>query len=295
LVELFIPERSCSEKPFFCVHSLGANLVNFRRIAMHMGGNRPIYGLQPHGLDGAQKPFERIEDIASAYVDEILRKQPSGPFLLGGVCLGGVIAYEIAQQLQARGEAVPLVALIDSYAPGKYRYLQSRSPLSEYLDRHLGDILVLRKRDRLRYAVRWTANGFIRLGRALGLRERSSIAEATRRVTRAHRRAFLAYKPKPYGGRIVQFLCGEASHRSYEDRRLAWSSLASSGFEVRLVPGNHHTMIEDPHAQVLARELQQCLDRAQGSRFAMSLGVNRKEVPKSYDPVYGDRITALVG
>jgi hypothetical protein len=66
---------------------------------------------------------------------------------------------------------------------------------------------------------------------------------------------------------MVQLMCGEASHRAYEDRRLAWSSLAPEGFEVRIVPGNHLTMVEDPHVRVLAQELQSCLDRAVNAGF----------------------------
>jgi amino acid adenylation domain-containing protein len=264
LVELYMPTETTTAKPFFCVHSLGANLVSFHKIAALMRGDCPVYGLQPHGLDGRQKPLESIELMASSYLDEIRKKQPHGPYYLSGVCLGGVIAYEMAQQLQAAGERVALTVLIDCYLPGKMRYLHSRSPLTEYLDQHVGEILLLSGIARLKYIARWVANGGIRFGRAIGLREHSSVAEATRQVAAKHRRALLAYKPKPYPGKLVQLMCSDASHRAYEDRRLAWSSLASAGFEVRVIPGNHLTMVEEPYAQVLAQELLGCLDRANG-------------------------------
>jgi amino acid adenylation domain-containing protein len=264
LVELRIPEEPSTAKPFFCVHSLGANLVSFRKVAAFMRGDFPIYGLQPHGLDGHQKPLESIEMMASAYLEEIRKKQPHGPYYLGGVCLGGVIAYEIAQQLRASGEAVALTALIDSYLPGELRYLHSRSALSQYLDQHLGEMLLLPSVARLKYVARWLANGGVLLRRAIGLRERSSLARATRKVAEVHRRAILSYKAKPYGGKIVQLMCSDAAQRAYEDRRLAWSSLASAGLELRIIPGNHLTMVEDPYAQVLAHELQGCLDRVNG-------------------------------
>ena len=114
----------------------------------------------------------------------------------------------------------------------------------------------------MKYVAQWAANGGILLGRALGLREHSSLARATRKVAEAHLRAIAAYRPKPYDGKIVQLMCSDASHRAYEDRRLAWSSLASEGLEVRIIPGDHLTMVEEPYAQVLAQELQICLDRA---------------------------------
>jgi amino acid adenylation domain-containing protein len=265
LVQLSAPEDNTTALPFFCVHSLGANLVSYRKIAALMRRDRTVYGLQPHGLDGRQEPLESIEAMASAYVEEIRRKQPHGPYYVGGVCIGGVLAYEIAQRLRAVGEEVALVALIDSFLPGQLQYLHSRASLTEYLDRHLGEMLLLPAFGRLKYLAKWLANGYIRLGNAMGWTERSALARATQKVAEAHRRAILSYNAKPYYGKIVQLMCSDASHRAYEDRRLAWSLLASGGLEVRLVPGNHLTMVEEPHVRVLAQELQGCLDRASGA------------------------------
>ena len=264
LVRLRAQEEITRAEPFFCVHSLGANLVSYYKIASLMRGDRSIYGLQPHGLDGRQKPFETVEAMAAAYLDEIRKKQPHGPYYLGGVCIGGVLAYEIAQQLRAAGELVALVALIDSHLPGEIQYLHSRPGVAEYLDRHIGEMLLLPGAARLKYLVKWIANGGVRLSRALGWSDRSSLAQATRKVAEAHQRAIAAYKPKLYAGKIVQLMCSDSSYRAYEDRRLAWSSLASGGFEVRIVPGDHLTMVEEPHTRVLAQELQSCLDRMTG-------------------------------
>jgi hypothetical protein len=93
-------------------------------------------------------------------------------------------------------------------------------------------------------------------------------------VAQAHLRAIAAYRAKPYDGKIVQLMCSDASHRAYEDRRLAWSSLASGGLEVRIIPGDHLTMVEEPHAQVLAQDLQVCLDLAS---WAADSGVRQSE------------------
>jgi amino acid adenylation domain-containing protein len=262
LVELHLPDGAPAVLPFFCVHSLGANLVSFRNVAALMRGDRPIYGLQPHGLDGLQKPLDSIHSMASAYLDEIRKKQPRGPYFLGGICLGGVVAYEMAQQLEERGETVALTILIDSYVPGRARYLHARPEWMEYLDRHLGEMLLLPPFGRLTYLARWMKHGVIRFGRSIGFREKSSLAEATRILAEAHRRAVFSYDAKPYAGKVVQLMAGSAAHRSYEDRRLAWSSLAQGGMEVRVVPGDHHTMVEAPHSTVLAQEIQRSLDQA---------------------------------
>jgi thioesterase domain-containing protein len=142
-VELHARDGSTTAEPLFCVHSLGANLVSFHKIASLMRRDRAVYGLQPHGLDGRQAPLESIDAMASAYIQEIRKKQPHGPYYLAGVCIGGVLAYEIAQQLRAVGEKVALVALIDSFLPGELQYLHSRPALTEYLDAHLGNMLRL--------------------------------------------------------------------------------------------------------------------------------------------------------
>jgi aspartate racemase len=186
------------------------------------------------------------------------------------VCLGGVVAYEMAQQLTTAGEPVALVALIDSFMPGKLTYLHQRNEWAECFDTHLGEILRLRGSSRIRYFLRWMSNGGVRLWDALGFGERSSLGRATKRLREAHKQAVLHYRPRPYQGKVVQLMCAEGSQRSYEDRRLAWSSVVSSGLEVQIVPGNHLSMVEEPHVRVLAKELEIRLRRAGGEESARS-------------------------
>jgi amino acid adenylation domain-containing protein len=282
LVELHIPEQNAEAKaPLFCVHSLGANLVSFHRLASLLRGDRPVYGLQPHGLDGQQRALDSIEEMAEAYIQEIRTKQTHGPYHLSGVCLGGVLAYEMAQQLCAVGEEVALVALIDSFVPGELRLLHERSSLTEYLDRHLGETLLRRGAARLKYLAKWAANGGVLLSRALGWQEDSSLARATRRVAEANTRAIMAYKPNPYAGKLVQFMCSDGAYRSYEDRRLAWSTLATEGLEVHVVPGDHLTMVEEPNVRTLAQELQHCLDRVSGVSDSRLQKAEELHSPKS--------------
>ncbi len=264
LVELRAPAGAPAAEPFFCIHSMGANLVSFRKLASLLRADRAVYGLQPHGLDGKQRPLDTVDAMAAAYLEEIRTKQAHGPYYLGGICLGGIVAYDVAQRLKAAGEEVRLLALIDSFLPGELRYLHTRSELAEYLDFHLGEIWLQSGTNRLKYFARWFGNGFIRLAWALGFRARDSVARATRNVAHANTRAMLAYTPRPYAGAITQLMCSDWAQRSYEDRRLAWSSLAEGGLEIHIVPGNHLTMVEEPHVRVLAEQLQACLDRADG-------------------------------
>src|SRR6202034_3886945 len=90
-----------SRPPFFCVHGAGGNVLIYRELSQNLGSDQPFYGLQSQGLDGANPPLTKIEDMAALYKKAIRRRQPHGPYLLGGYCGGGLIAFEIAQQLRS--------------------------------------------------------------------------------------------------------------------------------------------------------------------------------------------------
>ena len=225
-----------------------------------MRSNRAVYGLQPQGLDGKEEPHASIESMATSYVEEMLKVQPRGPYYLGGVCLGGIVAYEIAQQLQARGLQVAVVVMVDCFLPGKLRYQHIRKRWIEYLDEHMGEMLRRPFGESLQYFLRWAGNGGVLLARALGWRDNSSLAQATRRVAQMHIKAATSYQPQPLDAKVTQLMCSDSPSRSYEDRRLAWSSLVRGPFEVRIVPGNHLSIVEDPNVSILSTELQRSLD-----------------------------------
>src|SRR5579863_1246168 len=107
-------QTSGSRPPFFCIHGAGGNVLIYRELAERLGPEQPFYGLQAVGLDASRPPLTSIEEMATAYAKEIRRKQPHGPYFLGGYCMGGTVAYEIARQLQAQGERVALLALFDT-------------------------------------------------------------------------------------------------------------------------------------------------------------------------------------
>src|SRR6185436_1920389 len=100
--------------PFFCIHPGGGNILCYQALSTHLGVEQPFYGLQARGLDENQVPHTQIEDMAAYYIEAIRSVQPDGPYLLGGWSMGGVIAYEMAQQLEAKGQRVSLLALMDA-------------------------------------------------------------------------------------------------------------------------------------------------------------------------------------
>ena len=108
-----------SKAPLYLVHPWGGNVLCYRTLAHLLGPDQPVYGLQPQGLDGKQPPLRQIEDMAAHYLKEISSLQPAGPYYIGGLSSGGTIAFEMAQQLQQRGQNVALLVLFDTFVnPG---------------------------------------------------------------------------------------------------------------------------------------------------------------------------------
>jgi aspartate racemase len=99
------------------------------------------------------------------------------------------------------------------------------------------------------------------LPRKLRERNESSLTRAISRLMEIHFRAAINYSPEPYPGKVTLFCCSDRATRSYEDR-LAWCKVDGAGLEVHVVPGNDLSMMEDPHVQVMAGKLRDCLERA---------------------------------
>ncbi len=112
-----------SKPPLFCIHGAGGNILMYRQLIPYLDSEQPIYGIQPKGLDGHETPLNRISEMASVYVNEMRDLQPEGPYYLAGLSAGGLIAFEMAQVLQAQGQQVAMLALIDPHAPGYPRLL----------------------------------------------------------------------------------------------------------------------------------------------------------------------------
>ena len=113
-----VPIRSRGSKtPLFLMHSHGGNTLEYQALATLLETDQPVYTLQTRGLDGHIRSDMSIEEMAADYIEEIRTIRPDGPYLLGGFCLGGLLALEVAQQLTAAGEEVPLLVLIHAINP----------------------------------------------------------------------------------------------------------------------------------------------------------------------------------
>jgi len=245
---LAVPLRAGMRRPaLFLVHAVGGNVLNYLPLLNGLPPDQPVYGLQARGLQGPELPLSSIDDMADLYLRDIRLLQPQGPYLLGGGSMGGIIALEIARRLRAAGDAVGLLVMLDTRAPGVLPASLHWHALASAL-RH-PDRLALRLRFRLRAA--WQA---LRRWRSATTAPETELR--LRRAEQAHRRALRDYRPRRYAGGVTLLRSGEGASW---DATLGWQGWVDGEVLVHRLPGTHEDFIEQPEA---ARSLRACLDAA---------------------------------
>jgi amino acid adenylation domain-containing protein len=267
-----------SRAPFFCVHAVGGNVLEYYDLARHLGEDQPFYGLQSRGLDGTQSPHQRIDEMAAHYIKEIRELQPHGPYSIGGRSLGGIIAYEMACQLSAQGEKVALLALLDSYPVGYGRLAPDGKSMRNKFVRslrrvkaHLSNLKGFSLREKFIYLVdkaqyipiemksslwRMVFRSYQNLGRDL--------PDALRDVEEFNWLASRNFVPKLYDGKVTLFWAS-SDLRAKFDLIEGWQTLARGGMDLHEISGTHLDMIKEPHVTDLAKQLNACLLGAQAS------------------------------
>jgi amino acid adenylation domain-containing protein len=247
-----VPLRSGgSDTPLFCIHGLGGHIAGFLPLANALAEGRPVYGLQAQGLEPGQQPHDRIETMAEFYLDEIRDVQPHGPYLLVGWSLGGLIAIEIAQRIQATGETVAMVGMLDSYlSMARFQLLASRvddRSVIRWLAPQLN--LPVKELKKLPLDQQWE-----RIAEAANLSDGIGVVEIRRlaEVCKAHLTAAARYKPQTYKDPIVLFQADMG--RNGLDRR--WKSLCPQ-LRVEPAPGDHYDMLRKPNVDRLAERLDE--------------------------------------
>jgi amino acid adenylation domain-containing protein len=242
-----VPIQPCgSRPPLFGIHDL-----HYKDLAACLGIEQPIYGLRyglaAHTRDGVAILPSRIEDLAAHYIQEMRALQPEGPYYLMGLSFGGVVAFEMAQQLHAQRQEVALLALFDSHlAPKEYR-LPLNSVLSNLL--RLGPATVM---DRVKY-------------RAIQLRakfRKGGYEPHVHHPWGVQRDLADAYVPKTYPGRVLLFKAAQPMRtvfHSFDPPEVGWQKWAAGGVEVQEVSAGHIELLEEPHVRNVAAILRRGL------------------------------------
>lgn len=265
-----------TKPPLFCVHAGGGEVMRFLPLARQLGSDQPFYGLRSPEFNSDLSPVS-VEFLAEKYLRELRHLQPEGPYRLAGSSFGGLVAFEMARQLQEQGAEVALLALFDTGNPAFHSSLPLLGSL-QYRALHLGAkfqnhwvrFMRTETRDRFRILLQLIRSAQARVDyfawemhcryftwrhRPLPVRLRDNVKLFTAVASR--------YRPKPYPGRITLFKAAEQRAEFGPDPGLGWGGVAGGGVEIFEVPGDHITILDQPRVVELAEQLRMCLDAAQ--------------------------------
>ena len=284
-----------SRPPFFWVHGEASNTA----LPRYLNPDQPIYGIVHQSEDGTPALYRSVKDIAAHYLSEIRTLQPHGPYFLGGFCFGGMLAFEMAQQLSELSESVAILVLLAPSVPLPDRFRRvreiansssvGRKPLLDKFSRHLRNMKPLVSRERFTYILTrakysvmgWaapiTAPVRMLLERAackviMGLGYPVPLFLRSAYILDVYRQAIRRYEPKRYKGSVV--LLQPDSHQACS--KSAWGELSTHGMDVIEFPGEHTEILMEPQVGVWARQVNAHLEAAQTNRISQSQAVIKK-------------------
>lgn len=288
LLESGVPEQqwkslvpikpSGNRPPLFFVHAHGGNVIGYSELGRHLSQHQPLYGLQ---AQRGELGVQRIEEIAAAYVEEVRTVQPEGPYLLGGWCLGGDVAFEMGRQLRRHGADVALVLMVDNPRPEHVAAEQALArPLNRiatrlemewanlieapnkrnYLTERIGRLL----RRAGAKVERLATNDEGRL--PFGLEHSRTYRQE--QVAAMHDKAYESYTPEPYPGDVAVFRAEIQPRGRQEDPALGWGAHVTGRLYTYQLPGHRLGMLSEPRIGRSALIFEEAIARALDPAFS---------------------------
>lgn len=261
--------------PLFFIHVLGTGLKFCRPMVSHLSKEQPIYALSVQLLEQSPLQENTIEALARFYIREIKKIMPEGPYLFVGISFGGMVAYEMARQLEAANDDVRLVGLMDTIPPWAYTTLDSTDRLKKHGARlrEEGAGYIARKlRDRAVHTWETTEmrlknlqeNLMLKYYLKTGQTDQMPIAIKEFAARQENDLAAARYTPAPYKGKVTLFRSLERSTAVsvVTDPKLGWGSYALGGVEIIDCPSDHLGMLTEPYVRTVAEHLSQCINKA---------------------------------
>jgi thioesterase domain-containing protein len=221
-------------RPVFCVHPFFGLAHCYEILSARLGPDQPFFGLQSHGLEEGQEPFTTIPEMASFYIKAMRVAQPHGPYQVMGWSMGALIAFEIARQLQAQGEEIAFLGIIEGIVPtsencqtaaADSRLVLEEETIAPYVDLANQEL---------------TTDQIKRFARVVAL----------------NRQAMDSYRVQPYNGSISLFRTPRAAG---QDDSYGWRDWIRGSVDVHEIPGTHYRFLSEPSVTLLARALESCL------------------------------------
>jgi acyl-CoA synthetase (AMP-forming)/AMP-acid ligase II/thioesterase domain-containing protein/acyl carrier protein len=275
-----------SKPPLFFVHAHEGSVIYFHDLARCLGPDQPFYGLQAPWLYSQHEELIRIEGMAAQYIREIRTVQPHGPYFLGGWCLGGMVALEMAQQLSEQGEQVAFLVMAMCAHPTYPERLprvtsihQGIYGIARKLDQVMTNFCEFSRKQKLTYLSSRTkslktrivasSEGALRsILSIFGVRLPYSSSYLIAQLTRANRLVIGHYEPQIYTGDVALFRSSKQPLGIVPDPTLGWEEFFPR-LDVREIPGHSKAMLEEPRVRILAEHVTACLERARASAPAL--------------------------
>ena len=251
------------------------NALEFRFVVRHFTNDQPVFAFQPPSFHGRSPHPRSVEEMAKSYIETMRVNQPRGPYYLCGCSFGGVVAFEMARQLEAGGEEVAFLGLLDSYGgeyPKRRKCLTPRKrlkqalvhflPRERYLAYHTFNLSFLKSgvKEQIK---RWLVRRMIMLDSWLGFRVlRCPLRLRNFYIQEICRAARRRYKLLPFTGKIDLFRAEIQPPNDLfeEDSLLGWGGMATGGIDVHQMPGHHYMYLVEPMTSaVVAARLEACL------------------------------------
>ncbi|MEV6808436.1 amino acid adenylation domain-containing protein [Streptomyces sp. NPDC051129] len=267
------------ERPLFFVHPMGGNVLCYIRFASHLPAGRPFYALQAAGVDAGTEPLHGVPEIAASYVARIREVQPEGPYLIGGWSFGGFVAFEMARQLRAQGQEVGRLVLLDTTALNPGRRLRTSD--DALLSWFFWELLWLRRggdspeevipaelttlEEKFDFIAQLAVDEGVLPPGATG-----AVVHRLFQVYEANWRAAFAYRPDVVDQDMVLIHASEplpevldtmhtAIQSMHRDPTNGWRERTSGELTVIDVPGDHLTIMEEPHIAHVARVVDELI------------------------------------
>jgi amino acid adenylation domain-containing protein len=236
-----------SRKPIYCIHELSGEVILYWNLAQRLGEDQPVYGIRYAMNDDSSKIT--IQDLATRYIRDIQDIQPNGPYCLLGFSLGGLIAYEMAQQLQSRNEEVSLLAIVDARNPTSYPSSKHR-----IVKRIKDNVLIFFKipnESKVKFMKEKIHNAFVK---------RDLLTNSPGEEAEARARGFLGltqtYDTRPYSGTIAFFRADHDYSNLIVDEKHGWEISENGVLDVYKVPSDHTSILNEPHVALIASSLK---------------------------------------
>jgi len=261
-----------TKTPLFCVSGILGSVFDFYGLARYLGADQPFYGLRSLGLVTGEQPLTVMTEIADHHIQAIQKIQPQGPYKLAGHSFGGKVAFEMARQLQDQGQAVSFLAIMDIPAAligsdrqiGTWDNAEYITKLAEIYGGGSGERLVISPESlrtlKLEEQLRVLLDQLQQIGQKLTEVELQQIFS----VYRANMIADTAYIPPKCEVSITLLRAKEIGQLDFlpdaitteKDPSWGWQQVSTKPIQLHVIPGNHFTMIKEPHVQFLARQLK---------------------------------------